>query len=67
MKGELNMLGVHVLSVRISSVLVCIFSASSVLEQMIGVQVLSVRTSSVFDTYDWCTFTVSTSSVFGRE
>ena len=38
------MLGVHVLSVRISSVLVYIYCQ---LEQMVGVQVLSVRTSSV--------------------
>ena len=37
MKGELNLLGVHVLPVKLSSVL----------EQMIGVQVTSVRRSSV--------------------
>ena len=62
MKGELNMLGVHVLSVRKSSVLeqmigvqvgelklgvhVLSVRISSVLEQMIGVQVISFRTIS---------------------
>ena len=64
------MLGVHVLSVRTSSVLIHMIGVHLLSVQVVylvenetlGLHLLSVGTSSILDTHDWCTFTVRTSS-----